>query len=82
MEQYKTKTCPCNILRFLSAVKIENFVGNKIDTFNISAQHIDCGYTFVPSWRGGSNEFLQSMFWTKNKKNRYTPAYMYPSFTL
>ena len=24
--------------------------------------------------RGGSNEYPQSMFWSKNKKNRYTPA--------
>ena len=28
-----------------------------------------------PPRRGGSNEYLQSMFWSKNKKNRYTPAY-------
>ena len=27
---------------------------------------------------GGSNVYPQSMFWSKNKKNRYTPAY--PSF--
>ena len=25
--------------------------------------------------RGGSNEYPQPMFWSKNKKNRYTPAY-------
>ena len=25
--------------------------------------------------RGGSNEYPQSMFWSKNKKNSYTPAY-------
>ena len=24
--------------------------------------------------RGGSNEYPQSMFWSKNKKKRYTPA--------
>ena len=30
--------------------------------------------------RGGSNEYPQSMFWSKNKKNRYTPAY--PSFAI
>ena len=29
---------------------------------------------------GGSNEYPQSMFWSKNKKNRYTPAY--PSFSI
>ena len=42
------------------------------------AQNIDCGYTLEPPPRGGSNEYPQSMFWSKNKKNRYTPAY--PSF--
>ena len=30
--------------------------------------------------RGGSNEYPQSMFWSKNKKNGYTPAY--PSFAI
>ena len=29
---------------------------------------------------GGSNEYPQSMFWSNNKKNRYTPAY--PSFAM
>ena len=42
--------------------------------FLIFAQNIDCGYTFEPPRRGGSNEYPQSMFWSKNKKNRYTPA--------
>ena len=27
-----------------------------------------------PPRQGGSNEYPQSMFWSKNKKNRYTPA--------
>ena len=48
--------------------------------FLIFAQNIDCGYTLEPPRRGGSNEYPQSMFWSKNKKNRYTPAY--PSFTI
>ena len=47
----------------------------KIDIFLIFAQNIDCGYTL-----GGSNEYPQSMFWSKNKKNRYTPAN--PSFAI
>ena len=57
--------------------KIENTV--KIENFNwifffyiflISAQNIDCGYTLEPPRRGGSNKYPQSMFWSKNKKNR------------
>ena len=60
--------------------KIDNFHRKKIDIFLIFAQNIDCGYTLELPRRGGSNEYPQSMFWSKNKKNRYTPAY--PSFTI
>ena len=42
--------------------------------FLIFAQNIDCGYTLEPPRQGSSNEYPQSMFWSKNKKNRYTPA--------
>ena len=75
-----TKTCPCNIQRFFSGSKIENFIGKKIVIFLIFAQNIDCGYTLEPPRRGGSNEYPQSMFWSKNKINRYTPVN--PSFTI
>ena len=45
------------------------------DVFLIFAQNIDCGYTLEPpARRGGSNEYPQSMFWSKNKKNRYIPC--------
>ena len=37
------------------------------DIFLIFAQNIDCGYTLEPPRRGGSNEYPQSMFWSKNK---------------
>ena len=30
------------------------------------AENIDCGYTLGPPRRGGSNEYPQSMFWSKN----------------
>ena len=43
--------------------------------FLIYAHNIDCGYALdPPQQRGGSNEYPQSMFWIKNKKNKYTPA--------
>ena len=63
---------------FFSAVKIQNFIGKILMFFFIFAQNIDRGYTLEPPRRGGSNEYPQSMFWIKNKKNRYTPAY--PNF--
>ena len=50
------------------------------DIFLIFAQNIDCGYSLEPPRRGGSNVYPQSMFWSKNKKNMFTPAY--PSFTI
>ena len=28
----------------------------------------DCGYKLEPPQRGGSYEYLRSMFWSKNKK--------------
>ena len=37
------KTCPYKTQRIFSAVKIENSVGKKNDTFNIFAQNVDCG---------------------------------------
>ena len=70
-----TKTCPCNIQRIF-----ENFLLKNLDIFLIFAQNIDCGFTLEPPRRGGSNEYPQSMFWSKNKKNRFTPAN--PSFSI
>ena len=37
--------------------------------FHISAQKIDCGYS-----RGGSNEYPQSMIFSRNKKNNVHPC--------
>ena len=52
----------------------------KNDIFLIFAQNIDCGYTLEPPRRGGSNEYPQSMFWSKNKKlgkALHTPVLLY-----
>ena len=38
-------------------------------------QNIDCGYPLEPPQQGGSNEYPQSVFSSKNKKkNMYTPV--------
>ena len=58
--------------------KMKIFSRKNLIFFLIFAQNIDCGYTLEPPRRGCSNEYPQFMFWIKNKKNRYTPAY--PSF--
>ena len=71
---------PMQYTETFSAVKVENFHQEYVDIFLIFAQNIDCGYTLEPPRRGGSNEYPQSMFWSKIKKNRSTPAY--PSFAI
>ena len=60
--------------------KLKIFRKKKSDIFHISAQNIDCGYSLEPPRRGGSNEYSQSMFLSRNKKNMYTPVN--PSFTI
>ena len=53
----------------ISTPKTENFQIKISDIFHISAQNIDCGYSLEPPRRGGSNEYPQSMFLCRNKKN-------------
>ena len=61
---------------------IENFTtkkGGKIykknsDIFHISVQNIDCGYSLETPRRGGSNEYPQPIFLSRNKKNNVYPC--------
>ena len=55
-------------------IKNENFQIKNSDIFQISAQNIDCGYSLEPPRRGGSNEYPQSMFLSRNKKNIVYPC--------
>ena len=80
MEFNHYENLPMQYTEIFKVVKNEIFHQKNLDIFLIFAQNIDCGYTLEPPRRGGSNEYPQSMFWSKNKKNRYTPAN--PSFTL
>ena len=43
-------------------------------SFHTSAQNIDCGYLLEPPWWGGSNEYPQSMFLSRNKKINVYPC--------
>ena len=54
--------------------KNENFQIKNSDIFHISAQNINCGYSLEPPRRGGSNEYPQSMFLGRNKKNNVYPC--------
>ena len=62
-----------NILKFLPP-KNEYFQMKNSDIFHISAQNIDCGYSLEPPRRGGSNEYPQSMFLSRNQKNNVYPC--------
>ena len=54
--------------------KNENFQTRSSAIFNISSQNIDCGYSLEPPQRGGSNEYPQSMFLSRNMKNNVYPC--------
>ena len=55
--------------------KNENFqIKKKSDIFHISAENTDCGYSLEPPRQGSSNEFPQSMFLSRNKKNNVYPC--------
>ena len=62
------------LFKFIENFTTKNwkFSDKNSDIFHISAQNIDCG---------GSNEYPQSIFLSRNKKNNvYTPAN--PNFTI
>ena len=69
-----------NILKILLPKK-ENFEIKNSDFFSTPAQNIDCGYSLEPPRRGGSNEYPQSMFLSKIRKNKTIYHPVKPSFT-
>ena len=54
--------------------KIWKFLDENTDIFHFSAQNIDCGYSLEPPRRGGSYEYPQFMFLSRNKKNNVYPC--------
>ena len=73
-----TKTCLFNIPEILP-LKNKNFqIKNSYSHF--CAKNINCGYTLELPRRGSSNEYPQSLFFSKSRKIMYTPVN--PSFTI
>ena len=62
-----------NILKILPPKKWK-YSDKNSDIFHISAQNIDCGYLLELPRQGGSNEYPQSMFLSRNKKNKVYPC--------
>ena len=78
-EQKITKTSLCKYSEHFTTQKWK-FSDKKSDIIHISAQDIDCGYSLKPPQRGGSNEYPQSMFLSRHKKNNvysYKPQFYY-----
>ena len=71
---YHYENTPIQIYCKFHLQKTENFQMKNSDIFHISAQNIDCGYSLEPPRRGGSNEYPQSMFSSRNKKNNVYPC--------
>ena len=59
---------PMQYTEIFKVVKMKIFSGNFLLFFLFLLQNIDCGYSLEPPRRGGSNEYPQSMFWSKNMK--------------
>ena len=60
-------------MEIFSAVENENFVGKNLIVLSFLLKTLIVGTVMLElPQQGNSNEHPQSMFWTKNKKNRYT----------
>ena len=69
-----TKTC---LFKYIEKFTTKNwkFSDKNSDISHISAQNIDYGYSLEPPRWDGSNEYPQSMFLSRNKKQKmYTPV--------
>ena len=71
---------PIQIYRRFHLQKLKKFSDKNSDIFCISAQNIDCGYLLEPPQRGSSNEYTQSMLFSKIRKIMYTHVNL--SFTI
>ena len=74
------ESTPIQIYRKFHLQNLKIFRYKNSDIFHISAQNIDCGYSLEPPRRGGSNEYSQSIFLNRNKKNHiypYKPQFYY-----
>ena len=74
IQSHITKTRLFKYTENFTTKKWQFFRQKKSDIFLISAQNIDCGYSLEPPRRGGSNEYPQSMFLSRNNKNNVYPC--------
>ena len=65
---------PIQIYRKFHLQKLKIFRQKSLIFFIFLLKNIDCGYSLEPPRRGGSNEYPQSMFLSRNKKNNVYPS--------
>ena len=53
---------------------MKNLDKKNLIVFIFLLKNIDCWHSLEPPQRGSSNEYLQSMFFSRNKKLMYTPV--------
>ena len=73
INSYHYENTPIQIYT-VSPPKTEKFQMKTLIFFHSCAQNIDCGYSLEPLRRGGSNEYPQHMFLSRNKKNNVYPC--------
>ena len=69
-----TETCLFKYTENFTLKKMKIFRWKIPTILHIFDSNIDCGYSLEPPRRGGSNEYPQSMFWRRNKKNNVYPC--------
>ena len=69
-----TKTRLFKYTEHFNHQKMKIFRKKKSDISHTSGQNIYCRYSLEPPRRGGSNEYPQSMFLSRNKKNNVYPC--------
>ena len=76
MSAYVRRIMKTRLFKYTENFSSKNwkFQIKKLYIFHISAQNIDCGCSLEPPRRGGSNEYPQSMFLSRNKKNKVYPC--------
>ena len=64
------------LFKYIENFTIKNwkFLDKNCDIYHISTQNIDCGYSLELPRQGSSNEYPQSMFWSRSKKNNVYPC--------
>ena len=72
--QYHYENMPIQNTEHFTTKKRKFSHKKKSNIFHIFAQNIDCGYSLELLRRGGSNEYPQSMFLSRNKKNNVYPC--------